>query len=57
MTKQHQHNGPGSHRYRSLSSAFADSCLVERGAQSVGELHGVTVGPEVHEDQPRLLAG
>src|SRR5258708_5019364 len=29
--------------------------LVERGAQALGELDGVVIGPEVHEDQARLL--
>ena len=29
--------------------------LVERGTQAARELDGVVIGPEVHEDQPRLL--
>ena len=37
------------------SSALRARGLVERGAQPLGELHRVVIGPEVHEDQPRLL--
>src|SRR5215510_2602454 len=36
-------------------SALCARRLVERGAQPLGELHGVIIGPEVHEEQPRLL--
>ena len=37
------------------SSALRARGLVECGAQSLGELDGVVIGPEVHEDEPRLL--
>src|SRR5262249_46471066 len=36
-------------------SALRARRLVEGGAQSLGKLHGVVIGPEVHEEQPRLL--
>ena len=41
-------------RIRSCSVRLARG-LVDRGAQATGELDRVIVGPEVHEDQPRLL--
>jgi hypothetical protein len=37
------------------ASALRARGLVERGPQSLGELHGVVVGPEVHEDETGLL--
>src|SRR5215471_15907806 len=37
------------------SSALRARRLVDCGAQSLGELYGVVIGPEVHEEQPRLL--
>src|SRR5262249_27714511 len=38
-----------------LRSALRARRLVEGGAQSLGKLYGVVIGPEVHEEQPRLL--
>src|SRR6516162_9554533 len=37
------------------ASAFAARRLVECRAQSLGQLHGIVVCPEMHEEQPRLL--
>src|ERR1700737_185546 len=39
----------------SLGSALRASSLVERGAQSACKLQRVIIGPEVHEEKPRLL--
>src|SRR3984893_13286272 len=39
----------------SLGSALRASSLVERGAQSACKLQRVVIGPEVHEEKPRLL--
>src|SRR5260370_40827262 len=36
-------------------SALRACGLVERGAKALGELDGVVIGPEVHEDDSRLL--
>ena len=38
-----------------ISLALCAGRLVERGAQPLGELDGVVIGPEMHEEQPRLL--
>src|SRR5258708_6451723 len=36
-------------------SALGDRGLLERGAQALGELHGIVIGPEMNEDHPGLL--
>src|SRR5262249_27259528 len=36
-------------------SALRARRLVDCDAQSLGKLYGVVIGPEVHEEQPRLL--
>ena len=37
------------------ASALGARGLVERGAQSLGELQCIVIGPEMQEEQPRLL--
>src|SRR5262245_26053028 len=36
-------------------SAFRACGLVQRGTQTSGEFDGVVVGPEMHEEKPRLF--
>src|SRR5258706_8500495 len=38
-----------------LTLALCARRLVERGAQSLGKLQGIVIGPEMKEEQPRLL--
>src|SRR5262245_4504159 len=47
---------PDSFKCATSSVPDAYACgLVERGAQSPGKLEGIVIGPEVQEDQARVL--
>jgi hypothetical protein len=54
LGKQHQHNDNRSHT-ASFSSVLRRRYFVERGAQPARELQRIIYGPEVHENQARLL--
>src|SRR5262249_27662180 len=55
IAKQRQYGSDSLHGDGPFSLSAASGGLIKRGPQALGELQGVVVSPEVHEDQPRLL--
>src|SRR5882724_860016 len=56
ITLNDLNGGPATQtRHLRMGSALGPCRFIQRCAQAAGELQGVVIGPEVHEEEPRLL--